>query len=47
MSAGAVAASLGRKESTIRAHVKHMFQKRGINRQAELVRLVLSLIDIP
>ncbi len=47
MSVGAIAAALDRKESTIRTHVKHMFQKHGINRQAELVRLVLSLIDIP
>ena len=47
MSVSAIAAALGRKESTIRTHVKHMFQKHGINRQAELVRLVLSLIDIP
>ena len=43
MSVGEVAAATGRKESTIRSHVKHMFTKRGLERQADLVRLVLSL----
>ena len=33
----------GRKESTIRSHVKSMFAKHGLSRQAELVRLVRSL----
>ena len=32
-----------RAESTIRTHVKHMFAKHRLSRQADLVRLVLSL----
>ena len=43
MSVGQVAAATGRKESTIRSHVKRMFAKHGFSRQAELVRLVRSL----
>ena len=43
MSVREIAAATGRKESTIRSHVKHMFTKHGLSRQAELVRLVLSL----
>ena len=42
-----VAAATGRKESTIRSHVKHMFAKHGLSRQTELVRLVLSLASAP
>ena len=38
-----VAAATGRKESTVRSHVKHVFAKHGISRQADLVRLVRSL----
>ena len=38
-----VAAATGRKDTTIRWHLRHIFAKRGIARQAELVRLVLSL----
>ena len=38
-----VAAAMGRAESTIRSHVKHMFAKHGLSRQADLVRLVLAL----
>ena len=37
----------GRGESTIRSHVKEMFAKHGLSRQAELVRLVLSLAGAP
>ena len=40
-----IAAAMGRKESTIRSHVRHMFDKHGLSRQAELVQLVLSLDD--
>ena len=43
MSVGEIAAATGRKESTIRSHVKQMFTKHGLTRQADLVRLVLSL----
>ena len=42
-----IAAATGRRESTIRSHVKHMFAKHGLSRQAELVRLVLSLASAP
>ena len=38
-----VAAATGRQETTIRWHLRQIFAKRGIARQAELVRLVLSL----
>ena len=36
-------AATGCKETTIRWHLRQIFAKRGIARQAELVRLVLSL----
>ena len=42
-----VATATGRGESTIRSHVKHMFAKHGLSRQADLVRLVLSLASAP
>ena len=42
-----VAAATGRRESTIRTHVKHMFAKHGLSRQADLVRLVQSLGSAP
>ena len=42
-----VAAATGRGESTIRSHVKHIFVKHGLSRQADLVRLVLSLAGAP
>lgn len=42
-----IAAATGRKESTIRTHVKHLLAKHGLSRQAELVRLVRSLDDAP
>ena len=47
MSVRQIAAATGRKESTIRSHVKHMFSKHGLSRQAELVQLVLSLAGTP
>ena len=42
-----IAAAVGRKESTIRTHVKHIFVKLGLSRQVDLVRLVLSLAGSP
>ena len=42
-----IASATGRKVSTIRTHVQHIFAKLGINRQADLVRLVLSKVDVP
>ena len=47
MSVSEIATATGRKESTIRSHVKHMFAKQGFSRQAELVRLVRSLAGGP
>ena len=41
-----IAAATGRGESTVRSHVKHMFTKHGLTRQAVLVRLVRSLVDV-
>lgn len=43
MSVRQIATAIGRKESTICSHVKHMFAKHGLTRQAELMRLVQSL----
>lgn len=39
-----IAAATRRGESTIRSHLKHIFAKRGLRRQADLVRLVRSLV---
>ena len=47
MSVSQIATATGRKESTIRSHVKHMFAKHGFSRQAELVRMVRSLAGAP
>ena len=47
MSVPEIAAATGRGESTIRSHVKHIFAKHGLSRQADLVRLVLSLAGAP
>ena len=46
MTVGEVAAATGRKESTVRTHVKHVYTKHGLTRQAYLVRLVRSLVDV-
>ncbi|MDE0005494.1 MAG: helix-turn-helix transcriptional regulator [Rhodospirillaceae bacterium] len=46
-SVGEIAESTGRKASTIRWHLQQIYQKHGISRQAELVRLVLSLTGPP
>ncbi|MCY3929988.1 MAG: helix-turn-helix transcriptional regulator [Acidobacteria bacterium] len=37
-----IAASTGRKESTVRWHVRNLHSKLGVHRQMDLVRLVLS-----
>ena len=42
-----VAEATGRLESTIRTHLKHIFAKHGLARQADLVRLVRSLPGAP
>ncbi|MYA18140.1 MAG: helix-turn-helix transcriptional regulator [Gammaproteobacteria bacterium] len=46
MSVREVAATTGRRVSTVRSHVKHMFTKHGLARQADLVLLVRSLAGI-
>ena len=40
-----IAAITGRSENTIRWHIRQIFQKLGIRRQTDLVRMVLSLAD--
>ena len=42
-----IATATGRRESTIRWHVQKIFVKHGISRQAELVRLVAPLTNVP
>lgn len=42
-----IAGSTGREESTIRWHMKQIFQKQGISRQAQLVRRVQTLGGVP
>ena len=42
-----IARATDRSESTVRWHIKHIFNKHGLNRQLELVQLVLSLATIP
>ena len=42
-----IAWATGRRESTVRWHIKHIFNKHGISRQLDLVQLVLSLSAIP
>ena len=42
-----VATATGRRESTIRWHVKNVFAKHGLSRQLELVRLVRSVAGAP
>jgi len=47
MSVGSIAAATDRKESTIRWHVRNMFTKLGLSRQADLVRLLMPLASVP
>ena len=42
-----IAAETGRKESTIYWHLRNVFNKHGISRQATLVQLILSLAGTP
>ena len=42
-----IAIATGRSQDAVRWHLKHIFRKRGISRQVELVKLVLSLADVP
>ena len=47
MSVPEIAVATGRKESTIRSHVKHAFARHELTRQAELIRLERSLAGSP
>ncbi len=47
MSIHEIAAATGRKESTIRWHVKNMLTKLGLSRQADLMRFLLPLAYVP
>ena len=40
-----MAEATGRTEGAIYRHLKHIYQKQSISRQADLVRLVLSLAE--
>ncbi len=42
-----IARATGREEDTVRWHKKHVFSKVGVSRQVDLVRLVLSVADMP
>ncbi len=42
-----IALATGRSISTVRWHMRHVFDKAQVSRQAELVRLVLSLAGVP
>ncbi len=42
-----IARETGRRENTVRWHIKEIFARHGLSRHAELIRLVLSLPDIP
>lgn len=42
-----IAAATGRTEGTVRWHLKQVFRKQGVSRQADLVRRVLWLNGIP
>ena len=42
-----VAAATGRRRTTVKWHIRHIYAKHGLSRQAELMRLVDSLADVP
>ncbi|HLW26409.1 MAG TPA: helix-turn-helix transcriptional regulator, partial [Kiloniellales bacterium] len=43
----AAAARLGITVATVRTHLLHIFEKTGVHRQAELVRLLLDRAQAP
>lgn len=45
--AAEIAAATGRKEATVRWHIKNIYAKTGITRQAELFQLLLPLANVP
>ena len=42
-----IAVARGRRENAVRFHLKQIYRRLGIDSQADLVRLVLSLADLP
>ena len=42
-----IAAETGRSRSTVKWHIRHIYDKHGLSRQVELAQLVLSLADLP
>ena len=40
-----VAPALGISETTVKTHLQHVFDKTGINRQADLVKLVAGYMS--
>lgn len=47
MTPGDIAVATGRRESTVRWHLKHIFNKLGVSRQIEVAQLVLPLAGLP
>ena len=41
-----IAETTGRKESTVHWHLKQIYDKQGLSRQADLVRLGLSVAEL-
>jgi DNA-binding CsgD family transcriptional regulator len=41
-----IAEELSVSVTTVKTHLRHVFEKTGTHRQAELVRLVLSLVPL-
>ena len=46
-SIGEVAAETGRSRTTVKWHIRHIYAKHGLSRQAELMRLVAPLAGVP
>ena len=42
-----IAAEMGRSVNTVRWHIRHIYTRHGLSRQVELIRLVMSLANIP
>ena len=47
MSAHDIAAGTGRSVTTVKWHIRHIFAKHGLSRQSDLVRLAMSIADLP
>ena len=47
MSARDIAARTGRSVTTVKWHIRHIFAKHGLSRQSDLVRLAMSIADLP